>query len=311
MAPILILKESFDVDDLDLEDTTDNQHEKEDVSIWTKSKDSYIPMVSIPTVQKIPPGYYKVDYIPMSGDYQCTPIEITSDELIKFTDDCITDLMDEISLFWDSKDLYKKHNMIHKRGILLEGYAGTGKSSIITLLGGEIIDRGGVVFKITDVKNFFEYLEFIKYYFRKIEPDTPVITIIEDIDQYVEISDSLLDFMDGKSNINNNILLCTSNNLSEVPDTFLRPSRIDYRVEIPLASEQSRREYFTYKQVPEEDLEDLVNLSDKFTLAELKELFISVYILKKTIQESVNKIQKPKGKTNYLSKDPRSNSFGL
>lgn len=50
-----------------------------------------------------------------------------------------------------------------------------------------------------------------------------------------------------------------------IPDTFLRPSR-DWtlKVEIPLPNEITWREYFTHKEVPENDIEELVSKSNNF-----------------------------------------------
>ena len=209
-------------------------------------------------------------------------------------------IFEEIENFWNKKELYKANNLVHKRGILLTGLPGTGKSSIITMLSNQIINKGGVVFKITSVNNFIGYIEFIKNYFRKIEPDTPVITIIEDIDVYHQVEPTLLDFLDGKSQIENHVIIATSNDTSDMSDAYFRPGRLDLFVEIPLPDAVTRREYFENKKVPSDLIDKFVEVSDEMSIAELKELYVSVLILDYSIEDSVNKIFSPKSKQNFL-----------
>ena len=180
-------------------------------------------------------------------------------------------------IYLQSYKIYNEKNLIHKRGILLEGYPGTGKTSIISLISNEIINKGGVVFKVSSPRNLLIYINFIQNYFRKIESDTPVITIIEDVDKYEGVEAELLDFLDGKSQINHHVVIATSNNTEQVSNTLLRPSRLDLCIEIPLPNKLTREEYFINKNVPNDLLNDLVKATDGMSLADLKEIFVKVY----------------------------------
>jgi len=291
-------------------DDEDEEDYIENVSIWLKDKDLFKPAIEFAEVKKLPPGLYNMG-ISRDGEYFCKNLILSSDELFIFSENSCNRLIEEIQKFWDSKPLYDANKLLHKRGILLEGYAGTGKSSLITILSLELIKRGGVVFKVNDVRNFYDYIGFIKNYFRKIEPETPIITIIEDLDKYEEVELDMLDFFDGKNNINNHVIICTSNNLEDIPDTFLRPSRIDYRLEVPLPNEIIRKEYFEFKNVPSEQIPQLVELSEGCSLADLKELYISVFILGYSVTESISKIKEPKQKINYLSNNLHKAKFGI
>ena len=269
------------------------------MSVWVKDKDIIRASTDISLMQRIEPGVYTVDYSRDQGLF-CKKIDIKSDELFVFSDSITTELLEEISLFWDKGPLYKENNLIHKRGILLEGFPGTGKSSIISILSNEIIAKGGVVFKINGYRNLDHYIEFVRTGFRKIQPDTPIITILEDLDQYEDVEIELLDFLDGKTHLDHHVIIATTNNTEVIPDTFLRPSRIDLKIEIPLPIEQTRREYFEHKGVPQDDIETLVEKSDKFSLADLKELYICIYLLDYSVDEAVEKIAAPRDKKNYL-----------
>jgi len=281
----------------------------EKASQWIKEGGILRPSGNLSTQNKLKPGIYKVEANREYGIY-CKKIEIKSDQLFTFSNSIINDLLEEINVFWEKRDLYKKNNLIHKRGILLEGYPGTGKSSIISMLSSEIIKRKGIVFKVSSPNNLNLYVEFVVNNFRIIEPNTPIISIIEDIDKYEEVDD-LLDFLDGKLSIDHHVVVATSNNTKNIPDSFLRPSRLDLKIEIPLPSELTRKEYFNKKNVPEKDVEELVDLSKDLSLADLKEIYTSIYLLDYTIVDAIEKIKLPRTKKNYNSRKKAKAKFGI
>lgn len=287
-----------------------NEPESDKISLWVKDKDLFIPSADISIIKELPPGMYQVDYSNDRG-YYCKEMKLETDELFVFTDSITQDLLKEIELFWNKESLYKDKKLIHKRGILLSGYAGTGKTTLINMVSQELIKRGGVVFKVYGIKNLSNYVDFIKYGFRKIQPSTPIITILEDIDQYQDVEMGLLDFLDGQSHVNHHVIIATSNNTEEIPDTFLRPSRLDLKIEVDYPSETTRREFFKFKNVPEEDLENLVGLTDDFSLADLKEVYICVYLLDYSIEDAVEQVKNPTVKKNYLDRKYRGTKMGL
>ena len=293
------------------DDPIDNDERKEEkISVWLKDKDIIKPSTNISLLQKIEPGIYTVDFSRDHGIY-CKKMDIKSDELFVFSDSISEKLLKEINNFWEKSERYKQNNLVHKRGILLEGFPGTGKSSIISILCKEIISKGGVVFKINGIRNLDTYFEFIRYGFREIQPETPVVTILEDLDQYEEIESELLDFLDGKTHLDHHVVIATTNNTELIPDTYLRPSRIDLKIEVPLPSEQTRREYFKFKNTPEDEIENLVKQSEDFSLADLKELYVCIYLLDYTVEEAVGKITAPKEKKNYLNSSTSGSKLGL
>ena len=284
--------------------------EFEKVSLWADDGKMITPSIKMTLYPKLIPGIYRAAFSREVG-YYCEKLTIESDELYKFKDDKINDLIEEINLFWSKSELYKQNKLIHKRGILLEGVPGCGKSSLITLLGKELIKQGGVVFIVPAEGHFLNYIEFLKTAFKEIQKETPIITVIEDIDQYVQTIPQLLDFLDGKSQIDHHVLIATSNNSEEIEDTILRPSRIDLRIEVDNPCENTRREFFTRKNVPNESIDEMVEKSEGMSFAEMKELFISVFMLDYNIDDATEKILNPMEKKNYLPRGLKNKKLGL
>lgn len=288
----------------------DEDELEENVSLWIKEKEFYRPSTNITLSKKLEPGAYIVEFDRELG-FLCKKLDSASDQLFVFSDSITEKLSEEIDLFWTKKDLYKEHNLVHKRGILLEGYPGTGKSSIITQLSESVITQGGVIFKVTGYRNLEQYIQFIRNSFRRIQPTTPIITILEDIDQYENVEAELLDFLDGKTSINHHVVIATSNNTEEIPDTLLRPSRLDLKIEVEMPTEKTREEYFRFKKVDEEYILRLVKESSGCSLADLKEIYVCMFLLDYTLEDAITKVKTPKTKKNYLFNSPGKARIGL
>jgi hypothetical protein len=278
------------------------------IKIWIEEDNITRPSTDIKLRDKLNPGFYSIDVNTTYGIH-CRPEKINSDELFIFHNNKINELLSEIDLFWSKKDIYDKNKLIHKRGILLEGFPGTGKTSIISLLCQKIISKGGVIFNISSPKNLFYYVSFIRDFFRKIEPDTPIITIIEDIDTYTEVFPDLLNLLDGTNNINHNLIIATSNNTEQIDNTLLRPSRIDLIIEVDLPDENIRKEYLLNKNIPQDDIDYLVTNSQGFSLADMKELYICIYILDYSPEEAILKLKNEYVKKNYLNRENNNGSY--
>lgn len=279
-------------------------------STWISTGEDYIPAVNLKCVDNIPAGMYACAFV--DRDYHLTPIPINSDELFIFSDSYQESILSEIKQFWDKKELYKKYNLCHKRGILLEGGPGTGKSSLITQVIQHIIELNGVVFTVRNASEFQFLPIVLKSIFRKIEPERPIITIIEDVDKLIENlggDQILLDFMDGKQSINNHLIILTSNNTSDLSDALLRPSRIDLRYRLDNPNDSVRREYFQYKGISEEKLDEYVTLTKNLSIADLKEVFIATVILDKPIEQVIKDIKNPLQKRDYLIQSHKITGF--
>ena len=288
----------FDFEEF-LEEQSQLVPDEQKYSLWQKSGDLYAPITSAKLVDKLQPGMYKID-----KDYNCSLIKIKSDNIYEFKDSIHTKILKDVEKFWSSEENFKNASILHKRGILLEGTPGTGKSTLITQIIDSIIQKGGIVFNISNVNDLIRTLGFYQDVLRKIEPTTPVVTIIEDIDKvYNQIEPELLDFLDGKRSINHSLTILTTNNSSRLSSALLRPSRVDKRYVINLPNKEAREEYFKFKNISEELISKYVEASENMNISQLKELFISTVVLENTFEESLDSLKNTPSLENYLETD--------
>lgn len=288
----------FDFEEF-LETQSEAVTDEKKYSLWQKSGEIYAPITSAKLVDKLQPGMYKID-----KDYNCSLMKIKSDNIYEFKDSIHTKILKDVEKFWSSEENFKNASILHKRGILLEGTPGTGKSTLITQIIDSIIQKGGIVFNISNVNDLIRTLGFYQDVLRKIEPTTPVVTIIEDIDKvYNQIEPELLDFLDGKRSINHSLTILTTNNSSRLSSALLRPSRVDKRYVINLPNKEAREEYFKFKNIPEELISKYVEASENMNISQLKELFISTVVLENTFEESLDSLKNTPSLENYLETD--------
>ena len=272
-------------------------------SIWIVDGDQYTPAVSIRKVNILPSGVFKVCY--QDDNYRVNKIQLNTDEIYTFTKSFTDKILNEIDSFWKKADLYKQNNLIHKRGILLVGEPGMGKTSLITLLINQLKEKDGIVFLVNNYKDFIVLTDCLNPIIRKIEPNRPIITVIEDIDKLIEENgdndSELLNFLDGKNSIDHHIVIMTSNNTNELSGALLRPSRVDMHFEIPAPDADIRKEYFEKKGINSDDINAFVKATDAMSFAQLKEVFIGTQILEKPLEQVVSRLINPLSSKDYLT----------
>lgn len=250
------------------------------------------------------PGVYEIRMNPSKGLY-FNRVPTKAESLLKFPDSNSDKVLNEIEKFWSREELFKHYGLSYKRGIMLWGPPGTGKSSTVQLVCKDVIDRKGVVIKF-GVPDLFK--EGIRC-FREIQPNTPCVVLMEDLDSILEIynESEVLNILDGVDECTRMVFLATTNYPGELGDRIMnRPSRFDKRFRIGFPSEEARRLYFEYliqnnekdnKNVPKSvkdmkiDVDKWVKDTEGFTISHLKELFIAVVILGDNYEDAIETLQ--------------------
>ena len=273
------------------------------------ANDEFVPSYS--TVDKLPPGFYELKYSPESRQDVLRKKNISVDELFYLPSNEVLDIVQDIKNFWQSEQKFKDYKLLHKRGILLYGDPGCGKSGIIQLCTSYLVNElGGIVLNI-DSGEALEKLEGFLTTIRKIEPKRPIIVILEDVDSIAGdtkyYTSLLLNMLDGLKQTQNIVYIATTNYPEKLEERFTnRPSRFDRRYHIDLPSPEVREAYFRHK-ISEKDLSDeeikiWVQETAGMSLAHLKELVVSVIAMGNSFEHSIDLLKGLKEKPKTGSK---------
>lgn len=249
---------------------------------WGTS-DGIVFIPSTKTVGALSPGVYEMKMSPQFGLY-FEKIPVKTEGLLRFPDTTSDKVVGEIQKFWDRENFFREYGICYKRGIILYGPPGSGKSCTVQLIMQDVIRRSGVVLKFCDPHLYIQGLRTL----RQIQKETPIVTIMEDIDSTLEIynESDVLNILDGVNEIDKMVFLATTNYPGKLGHRIMnRPSRFDKRFRIGFPSPASRRVYLEHIIGKEKIAQLGINLdkwvadTDKFTIAHLKELFVAVIIL--------------------------------
>ena len=221
------------------------------------------------------------------------------------------DLLDEVKNFLseDTEKEYIQFGIPYKYNILLEGYPGTGKSSMISVLASELNMNVCIITfdrELTD-KCFMRAFKNV--------PENSII-ILEDIDtcfkdrtekdNHLSLTFSgLLNTLDGASSVWKQIIIMTTNFKCNLDEALIRPGRIDKVIHFDYASKEQIKIIF-FKFFPGD--EDLYNSFEKeirhhkLTTAMLQQFLFTNRKNKNMIIENIGELKKISKNSNY-SKD--------
>lgn len=212
----------------------------------------------------------------MDGDDIPYTRDSTWDNLF-LPNDIKSEIKSLVENFLSSKDFYIKNNIPWKRGLLLYGQPGCGKTSIIrTILSTYDFKPVTVIPGATD--------ETIRDAFSYAEDQSPALLYFEDLDSLLEknVDISLfLNLMDGIAAKNGLLVVATANDMRKLKTSITdRPSRFDRKFEIPLPTQEMAYIYLKKwfgNSISVKKCRELSKCAEKydFSYAYLKELYIS------------------------------------
>jgi SpoVK/Ycf46/Vps4 family AAA+-type ATPase len=240
------------------------------------------------TARQLPPGAYGCS-LNQYGEVQIHHRDLQVDDLIDFAESLPSKILEEIETFWSLGETFQRYGYLHRRGYLLYGPQGSGKSSVVHQVVHRIVGKGHVAVFCDHPGFLTRGMEI----FRKIEPDRPLVCIFEDIDALIEMhgDSELLGWLDGSHQINKVINIATTNYPERLDRRIVsRPRRFDriIKIESPTAC---MRETYLRKKLPDltgtGKLAHWVDLTDGLSFAALAELVISVACLGNSLEETV------------------------
>jgi len=274
---------------------------------WSISGSKFYP--AFVTADKLDSGFYEVGH-DQQGFY-LQKKETSTDTLYGLPNPELLDIVDDIENFWKRVDIYKKYGFLHKRGILMFGDPGNGKSGIIQLCTKHLINNmEGIVINLSNGDQI-DWFNTISQHLRDIEPERPLIVILEDIDAIAGegnwSTSMLLNMLDGVKQIDNVVYIATTNYPDKLEERITnRPSRFDRRYEILPPTKDVRKSFIEHKLIEggsdvKVDIDLWLEKTEGMSLSHLKELFISVVVMGHDFNETLKTL-------NGLAKKPKIKS---
>jgi hypothetical protein len=150
-------------------------------------------------------------------------------------------------------ELYRSLDVPYRRGVLMHGPPGNGKTSIVRALGAALPDVPAILLR--PARSFDD--GDLQYVFRKWADHAPALLVIEDLDHVLKTVDfsQFLNLIDGiEGSLSGGLMLVATTNHPEQLDPALnnRPGRFDVVMEVPCPDAGLRRSFFD-RHLPAED----------------------------------------------------------
>jgi SpoVK/Ycf46/Vps4 family AAA+-type ATPase len=174
------------------------------------------------------------------------------DDLIELPDSASEAVIAEIQKFWTKEPHFRKFGFLWKRGILLWGPPGSGKTCCLQQVSNNIIKAGGIAVYASHPGITAAGLGIM----RRIEPDRPIVVMMEDLDALVQQygEQDVLALLDGELQIDNVVFIATTNYPERLDKRIVnRPSRFDLVKLIDMPNEAARKVYLQVKNVRLQD----------------------------------------------------------
>lgn len=276
---------------------------------WSVNGNIYWPANE--TTDTMPAGFYEFESSNI-GPY-ARKKDIATDGLLELPDSAAEEVINEFKEFWALEPEFKKRGFLHKRGILLYGPPGGGKTSSLMLMARELVNKyDGIVCSVEHPGLAAACLSNI----RQIEPERPIVAILEDIDSLIEQYDeqAFLSLLDGETQVNRICYVGTTNYPERLDKRFVdRPSRFDTIKKIGMPTAAAREVYLSNRE-PElvgEELAMWVDRTDGLAIAHLRELVILVKCFGKPFETAIKRLEDMRVKKHTSDDEKGSVGFGV
>ena len=194
------------------------------------------------------------------------------------------ELQHDLQQFFDSRALYQRYGIPWKRGILLVGPPGNGKTHTIKALL-NWLQQPCLYVKSFKARHYSD-MDGMKSVFDRARQTTPCVLVLEDLDSLITDQNRsfFLNELDGFASNTGIVLVATTNHPENLDSAIVdRPSRFDRKYHFPLPAPTERTAYLAaWNQTLDPDLrlseagqQEVVALTEGFSFAYLKELFLS------------------------------------
>jgi SpoVK/Ycf46/Vps4 family AAA+-type ATPase len=194
------------------------------------------------------------------------------------------ELQEDFARFFGSREVYERFGIPWKRGVLLIGPPGNGKTHTVKALINEL--KQPCLYVRSFKSHYGTEQENMKMVFERARKVTPCLLVMEDLDSLVDDSNRsfLLNELDGFAANTGVVVIATTNHPEKLDPAILdRPSRFDRKYYFTLPALAERRAYIeswnltlqSEMQLSDYSMNKLAEQTEGFSFAYLKELFLS------------------------------------
>lgn len=263
-----------------------NDYEK---GIFYKDVATKLPSEPSVNATALPAGCYKYSFNSQMGEFLITMIP--RKENIAPLHGITRSVLENVKNFCKKEDLFKQLGVCYKRGYLLYGDGGQGKTATIRELLNDDVFKDAIII----------YLDFI-----------PTDTFIENLKLslgnrlkvfiFEEMAatlakdglDRILNFLDGETSLTKTIFFATTNYINQFPENLTsRPSRFDLVVKFDNPNAPDRQELFKFFLNTEVD-ESIIAASEGLSIAMIKEICLDSLINDKVLTDCLKDMKNRK-----------------
>lgn len=240
---------------------------------------------------ELPVGAYVIQSTPDGIFFESKTL--LTDTLIDLGNSNSLRVIEGIKLFWKRRERFLQRGILYKRGILMWGPPGSGKTATLALLVEDLIRQGGIVLLVQHPALAVQGLRQL----RKIEPTRPLIVVLEDVEEIISSfgEHDLLALLDGEHQTDNVVNIATTNYPEHLGARIInRPSRFDEVVKIGMPSAEMREAYLHHVLRTEREEYPIglwVEDTEGMSIAHLKELVVAVTCLEQPYEEVISRLK--------------------
>jgi chaperone BCS1 len=191
---------------------------------------------------------------------------------VVLADGVLEDLLDDLRGFYASRSWYIQRGIPHRRGYLLHGPPGNGKTTLVLAVAGEL----NLSVAVLSLSSRLLSDDALRSLVDALPPAT--LLLIEDVDcvfkserttteQTGVTLSGLLNALDGVSSREGRVLFLTTNHPDRLDPALVRPGRVDRKIELDHATpEQARGMFLWFYQGHGLSRHTLESLADRFAV---------------------------------------------
>jgi hypothetical protein len=252
--------------------------------------DMFIHMKLRTTQQELPNGVYVVDV--GSSGLLLRPYYGSIDNYVAIPHS-VEQLPSDMEVFFSKRKDYEDLGLRHKRGVLVYGSPGNGKTLRIMKCATEFVTQYEcLVFTLSSSVRTVDFLHCLVPIIRNRNN----IVIMEEItDRAMNDLQSTLRFLDGDTSWSNTYIIATTNYPDKLPASFIdRPGRFDVLIEVNDPDDLSRKTYIEHFLGAVDD--SLVKEIAGYSIAYLREMIIRSKLDKVTLDVTIKMMKDRKVK---------------